>query len=43
MKGWNALMAVLAFVVAMESFYQHPTRGRGLRALLAAIQAGEAL
>ena len=43
MKGLNALLAVVAFVVAIESFYEHPTRGRGLRALFVAIQAGEAL
>jgi len=42
-KAVVAVLAVAAALVAVESFYEHPTRGRGLRALLAVLQAGEAL
>jgi hypothetical protein len=38
------VLGLVAFAaVAVERFYEHPTRGRGLQALLAALQAGEAL
>lgn len=33
--------ALVFAVVAIETFYVHPTYGNGVRALLAAIQAGE--
>jgi hypothetical protein len=42
-KAFMAAMVVAASLVAVDSFYEHPTRGRGLKALLAVIQAGEAL
>ena len=42
-KAFVVLAAIGAALLAVESFYEHPTRGNGLKALLAAIQAGEAL
>lgn len=38
-----ALATIGVVLLAVEAFYEHPTRGNGLRALLAVIQAGEAL
>ncbi len=43
MKALKALGAVAAVLIAVESFYEHPTYGRGLKALFAVIQAGEVL
>jgi hypothetical protein len=42
-KAVLVIAAVGSALLAIESFYEHPTRARGLRALLAVIQAGEAL
>lgn len=42
-KELGAVLAVLGALLAVEAFYEHPTRGRGFKALLAVIQAGEAL
>lgn len=42
-KKVGVALAVFAAALAVEAFYEHPTRGRGLKALLAVIQAGEAL
>ena len=39
----SAAIAILTALLAVEAFYEHPTRGRGLKALLAVIQAGGAL
>ncbi len=36
-----AAALILGAVIAVERFYVHPTFGTGMRALLAAIQAGE--
>jgi len=38
-----ALAAIGAALLTVEVFYEHPTKGNGLKALLAVIQAGEAL
>jgi hypothetical protein len=43
MKLLNAVGLVLLAAVAVENFYVHPTRGRGIKALIAVLQAGEAL
>lgn len=34
-------LGIAGAVVAVERFYVHPTYGNGLRALVAAVQAGE--
>jgi hypothetical protein len=41
MKGLGVLLVFAGAVVAVERFYSHPTYGNGIRALMAAIQAGE--
>jgi hypothetical protein len=41
MKALLAVVAVVGAVVAVENFYVHPTYGNGIRALAAAVQAGE--
>jgi hypothetical protein len=41
MKGLGVLLAFASAVVAVERFYSHPTYGNGIRAFIAAIQAGE--
>jgi hypothetical protein len=35
------IVGVVGFVIAVDRFYVHPTFGNGVRALLAAVQAGE--
>jgi hypothetical protein len=35
------LVGIAGAVVAVERYYVHPTYGNGLRALAAAVQAGE--
>jgi hypothetical protein len=35
------LLGIAGAAVAVERFYVHPTYGNGLRALAAAVQAGE--
>jgi hypothetical protein len=40
-KAFAWLVGIAGAVVAVERFYVHPTYGNGLRALVAAVQAGE--
>jgi hypothetical protein len=39
----KVLGLVALAAIAVEGFYEHPSRGRGLKALIAVLQAGEAL
>lgn len=41
MKALIWFLGIAGAVVAVERFYVHPTYGNGLRALVAAVQAGE--
>ncbi len=41
MKRLFAVATVVGAIVAVERLYVHPTYGNGVRALVAAIQAGE--
>jgi len=41
MKRLFAFATVIGAIVAVDRFYVHPTYGNGIRALVAAIQAGE--
>jgi hypothetical protein len=43
MKTIGTVTAVVFAIVAVEAFYAHPTYGRGVKALIAVIQAGGAL
>jgi hypothetical protein len=43
MKVLGTALAVLSAAIAIEAFYVHPTYGRGLRAMIAVVQAGGAL
>jgi len=43
MKMLRAIIAVGAAALAIETFYEHPTRGRGLKAFFAVLAAGEGL
>ena len=37
------LVALASLIVAIEAFYEHPTYGRGVQALLSAARFGELL
>jgi hypothetical protein len=39
----TGILLLLGLLIAIERFYQHPTYGNGLRAAVAAMQAGEFL
>jgi ABC-type uncharacterized transport system permease subunit len=43
MKLFGAVIALGGALLAVEMFYEHPTRGRGLKALFAVIAASAAL
>ncbi len=43
MKRIGAVLAVLTAIIAVEAFFAHPTYGRGVKALIAVIQAGGTL
>jgi len=42
-KTFGTVAAILTALMAVEAFYEHPTYGRGIRALAAVIQAGGVL
>lgn len=41
MTRWHGLGLVALAGLAIEKFYHHPTYGNGLKAFIAAFQAGE--
>lgn len=44
MPKWSiAAFAIASALFAVENFYEHPTYGRGIKALIAVLQAGEDL